>query len=220
MQLLDERNLLVSFGRRLLSAQLTTGTGGNLSILNTTSKLIAISPSAIPYDVMQPEDVVIVDFKGNIVEGKCKPSSELNFHLALYHKRSDIQAIVHTHSIYATTFACLNQEIPAVHYLIGFCGEKVPLAPYATFGSEALAKNTAESIGTDNAVLLANHGLVAVGPDLASAFNVAEEIEMVARLYYQSLCIGKPRILNQDEMSEVIEKFKHYGKSEDLEKKD
>ncbi len=212
MQLLTQRQQIVSYGRKLISAQLTTGTGGNLSLLEPERQLIAISPSAVSYDSMQPEDVVIVDLEGNQVEGHRKPSSELNFHLALYHKRPDIGAVVHTHSIYATTFACLNKEIPAVHYLIGFCGEKVPLAPYATFGTQALANNTAEAIGKDNAVLLANHGLVAVGADIATAFNVAEEIEMVARLYYQALCIGTPKILNGEEMAEVLEKFKSYGK--------
>lgn len=213
MQLHEERSEIVQFGRKLITAQLTTGTGGNLSIRNSAAKLIAISPSAVPYDMMRPEDVVVVDDDGNIIEGKCKPSSELGFHLALYQKRPDIKSVVHTHSTYATTFACLNQEIPAVHYLIGFCGEKVPLAPYSTFGTEALARNTAESIGNANAVLLANHGLVAVGEDVAMAFNVAEEIEMVARLYYQTLCIGTPRILSHEEMDEVLEKFKTYGKS-------
>ncbi len=212
MQLITQRSQIVAYGRKLVSAQLTTGTGGNLSLLEPNSKCIAISPSAVSYDAMQPEDVVIVDLNGNRVDGDRKPSSELSFHLALYHKRPDIRAVVHTHSIYATTFACLNKEIPAVHYLIGFCGEKVPLAPYATFGTQTLANNTAEAIGQYNAVLLANHGLVTVGVDLAAAFNVAEEIEMVARLYYQTLCIGTPNILDGEEMAEVLEKFKSYGK--------
>jgi L-fuculose-phosphate aldolase len=208
------RQEVVTHGRKLVAARLTTGTGGNLSLLDRNRGLFAISPSAMEYHRIRPQDVVVLDLDGRVVEGQRKPSSELGFHLALYAKRPDVNAIVHTHSIYATTFACLHEEIPAVHYLIGFCGTRVPLAPYATFGSEALARNVAEAIGGANAVLLANHGLVSVGQDLPKAFAVAEEIEMVARIYYQARCIGSPRILSDEEMAEVIEKFKTYAPSQ------
>jgi L-fuculose-phosphate aldolase len=213
MRLEKQREAIVFYGRKMVESRLTTGTGGNLSIFDRQHRLLAISPSAMEYQRMQPEDVVVLDSEGHRVEGHRKPSSELGFHLALYAKRHDINAVVHTHSIYATTFACLNMEIPAVHYLIGFCGDKVPLAPYATFGSETLARNVADSIGNANAVLLANHGLVSVGHDLAAAFAVAEEIEMVARIYFQARCIGSPHILTQNEMAEVMEKFKTYTSS-------
>jgi len=211
MILQGEREEIVRFGKKLLTAQLTSGTGGNLSIFNRSEGLIAISPSGIEYEEMKPEDVPIVDINGTIVEGSRKPSSELGFHVALYRKRPDITAVVHTHSVYATTMACLNWEIPAVHYLVAFSGHKVPLAPYATFGSNELATNVAESIGEHNAVLLANHGLAAIGPNLATAFAVAEEIELVARIYYQTKSIGEPVILPRDEMARVIEKFAVYG---------
>lgn len=107
--------------------------------------------------------------------------------------------------------ACLHWEIPAVHYLVAFSGQKVPLAPYATFGSEELAIQVAETIGSYNAVLLANHGLVTVGPNLATAFAVAEEIELVAQIYYQAKCVGEPVIVPEEEMSRVIGKFASYG---------
>jgi L-fuculose-phosphate aldolase len=207
----SEREEIVRFGRKLVTAQLTSGTGGNLSIFNRDSGLIAISPSGIEYDEMEPADVPLVDSNGLLVEGSRKPSSELGFHLALYRRRFDIAAVVHTHSVYATTLACLNWEIPAVHYLVAFSGHKVPLAPYATFGSDELAANVAAAIGEHNAVLLANHGLATVGPNLATAFAVAEEIELVARIYYQAKSIGNPVILPWDEMSRVIEKFAVYG---------
>jgi L-fuculose-phosphate aldolase len=139
------------------------------------------------------------------------PSSEIRFHLALFKHRADITAVVHTHQVYATTIACLNWELPAVHYLIGFSGNKVPLAPYATFGSEELSKNIVNSIGGYNACLMANHGLVTVGANIASAFAVAEEIELVSRLYYQTKCIGSPVILSDEEMVVIDEKFKTYG---------
>ena len=211
MLLLKERTEIVGFGKKLLTAQLTSGTGGNLSIFNRHDGLIAISPSGIEYDEMEPADIPVVDGSGMSVEGSRKPSSELGFHLSLYRKRPDINAVVHTHSVYATTMACLNWEIPAVHYLVAYSGHKVPLAPYATFGTDELAANVAGAIGDHNAVLLANHGLVTVGPNLATAFAVAEEIELVARIYYQAKCIGQPVIIPEGEMSRVIEKFAVYG---------
>jgi L-fuculose-phosphate aldolase len=172
---------------------------------------VAISPSGLDYEDIKPSDVPVVDLNGKVVQGLRKPSSELGFHLALYEKRPDIHAVVHTHSVYATTMACLNWEIPAVHYLVAYSGHKVPLAPYATFGTPELAAKVAEAIGEYNAVLLANHGLVTVGPNLATAFAVAEEIELVARIYYQAKCIGEPVILPEAEMSVVIDKFAVYG---------
>ena len=214
MRLSNERSEIVRWGCKLLSAGLTTGTGGNLSIFNRKEGLVAITPSGVPYETMTDSDIPLVGLDAKVVEGGRKPSSELGFHLALYTKRPDIQAVVHTHSVYATTIACLNWEIPAVHYLVGYCGRKVPLAPYATFGTPELARNVAESIGEGHAVLLANHGLVAVGSDLEGAFTVAEEIELVARLYYQAKSVGTPVILPEDEMSRVIAKFATYGQRE------
>ncbi len=211
MLLKSERNDIAAFGRKLISAGLTTGTGGNLSLFNRPENLVAISPSGTEYGNTQPEDIVILDLAGNVVEGRLKPSSELDFHLALYKRRPDIHAVVHTHSTYATTIACLNREIPAVHYLVGFAGNKVPVAPYATFGTPALAANITETIGEYNAVLLANHGLVAVGPTMIKAFSIAEQVEFVARIYYQTRCIGDPAILPDKEMETVIRKFGSYG---------
>jgi len=206
-----ERNEIVRYGKKLITSHLTTGSGGNLSIINREKGLIAISPSGIDYFDMQPEDIVVVDPDGKVKEGTCTPSSELSAHLALYRKRDNIRAVLHTHSVYATTIACLNWELPAVHYLVGFAGTKVPLAPYATYGSEELAENIRATIGQSNAVLLANHGLIAVGKDLQEAFVIAEEIELVARIYYQAKAAGEPVILSDEEMERVIDKFSTYG---------
>jgi L-fuculose-phosphate aldolase len=207
----NEREEIVRFGRKMVSARLTSGTGGNLSVIDRDSGVVAISPSGMEYDETEPADVPLLDLDGVTVTGERKPSSELGFHLALYRTRPDIGAVVHTHSAYATTMACLGWEIPAVHYLVAFSGHKVPLAPYATFGSQELADCVAGSIGEHNALLLANHGLVTVGPNLATAFAVAEEIELVARIYYQAKCIGEPVIVPRDEMERVIGKFALYG---------
>ena len=212
MLLADERNSIVEYGKKMLSSQLTTGSGGNLSIFNRLQGLIAIKPSGADYLTMKPEDVVVVSPKGAIVDGKYKPSSELRFHLALYEKRAEVNAVVHTHQVYATTVACMNWELPAVHYLVGFSGNKVPLAKYATFGTQELSDNIVTVIGKYNACLMANHGIVTVGQDLGSAFATAEELELVSRIYCLGKCIGEPVILSHTEMERVVNKFSTYGK--------
>lgn len=206
-----EKELLVQYGRKLVDRGLTVGSGGNLSVIDRTANQVAITPSGIEYHEMHPDQIVVCDRQGAPLEGRCKPSSETGVHLALYAHRQDIGAVVHTHSVFATTIACLHREIPPVHYLVAFAGPKVPLAPYATFGTAALAKVTVKAIGTANAVLLANHGLIAVGRDLAAAFTVAEEIEFAARIYYNTLVAGKPQVLDRNQMAQVIDKFKTYG---------
>ena len=215
MLLAAERQAVVDGGRAMVRAGLTKGTGGNLSQICRRRGLVAISPSGLDYAVMQPADVALVDLDGLTVEGAYKPSSELGFHLALYRQRPAVGAVVHTHSVYATTLACLGWELPAVHYLVGFAGHKVPVAPYATFGTDELAANVAVTMGHHfNAVLLANHGLVAVGGDVPAALNTAEEVEFVARIYYQTKCAGTPVLLPDKEMDVVIEKFKTYGRAQ------
>jgi L-fuculose-phosphate aldolase len=214
MRLEKERKEIVTFGRKLLASGLTAGTGGNLSIVNRDKNCVAITPSGVDYLEMSPGDVVLVGMDGRLLETSgYKPSSELLFHLGLYGKRQDIRGIVHTHSVYATTLATLGWEIPPFHYLVAYSGRKVPLAAYATFGSEALARNVADAIGENNAVLMGSHGVVTVGPSLAKAFETAEVVEYVARVYYLAKGRGEPALLSDEEMSKVLEKFKGYGQS-------
>jgi L-fuculose-phosphate aldolase len=208
-----ERRRVVEYGRRMVESGLTAGAGGNLSVRDPASGLVALSPSGMAYAEVEPEDVVLLDLEGRVVEGHRAPSSELAFHLALYRARPDAGAVVHTHSVYATTLACLGWELPAVHYLVGYAGTKVPLAPYATYGTEELARAVVETLGDDHAVLLANHGLVAVGPTMARAFTTAEMVELVARIYLQAKGVGEPVVLNDDQMAEVLEKFGSYGQN-------
>lgn len=211
MLLQAERELIVQYGQKLITSSLTTGSGGNLSLYNRAQDLVAIKPSGIDYFQLTPADIVVITIDGVIVDGDRAPSSEINIHLGLLKHRPDINAVIHTHSVYAATIACLNWELPAVHYLVGFSGDKVPLAPYATYGTKELADNIIRSIGHYNACLMANHGVVTVGNNLPTAFAAAEEIELVARLYYQTKCIGEPVILSNEEMAVVVEKFKTYG---------
>ena len=212
MILETEREKFVEIGKRMLEARLTTGTGGNLSIFNREENLIAIKPSGVPYQSIQAQDVVVLRPDGEKVDGILKPSSETKFHLAIYHARQDVDAILHSHQVHATTIACMGIELPAVHYLLAFSGDKVPLAPYATFGTQALSDNILSVLGKYKACLLENHGLITLGASLDEAFDIAEALELVAQIYIQAKSIGQPKILNSEQMNVVIEKFKTYGK--------
>jgi L-fuculose-phosphate aldolase len=208
----NAKEQLLHYGREMIARGLSTGSGGNLSIYLQPMNRIVITPSGMEYNAITPADLVVCDDQGRVVDGHRRPSSELGFHVALYHHRPEIGAVVHTHSVYATTLACLHRELPPVHYLVGFAGHKVPLAPYATFGTPALAAAITGAIGASNAILMANHGLVAVGRDLPAAFNVAEEIEFVARIYYQTLVAGNPKILTEAQMDAALVQFESYGR--------
>ena len=131
MLLKKERELVVEYGKKMSAAGLSKGTSGNISIYNAEEKLMAISPSGVGYFETVPEDVVVMDLEGNVVEGDKKPSSEWGLHTVFYVNKPDAGAVVHTHSAYCTTFACLNMPIKALHYVIGGAGTaEVPCAPY------------------------------------------------------------------------------------------
>ncbi|MEN2996365.1 L-fuculose-phosphate aldolase [Acetomicrobium hydrogeniformans] len=212
MLLNEERNLLVDYGKKLITAGLTKGTGGNISVFNKREGLMAISPSGMDYFETKLEDIVLMNLDGKVVDGFRKPSSEWRMHLIFYQNREDVKAVVHTHSMFATTIATLRWDVPPASYLIAYAGKKVPCAPYATFGTQEIADAAYNTMGKEyNAVLLANHGLIAVGPDMPSAFGIAEIIEMVCEIYYRAKCVGEPTILSDDEMDLMLEKFKTYG---------
>lgn len=202
-----EKEQVVRYGKKLIDRRLTTGSGGNISVCNREKNLVAISPSGLDYYETTPEDIVILDMDGNLVEGKHRPSSEAGMHLAFYKNRADVSGIVHTHSKFATAIACMGWELPAVHYLIGMAGHRVRCTGYATYGSEELAKKALETIGDSNAVLLANHGLIALGEDVDRAFSTAEHLEFVSEVYYLTKTLGTPNILSDENMDEVMKKF-------------
>ena len=202
-----EKEQVVRYGKKLIDRRLTTGSGGNISVCNREKNLVAISPSGLDYYETTPEDIVILDIDGNLVEGKHRPSSEAGMHLAFYKNRADVSGIVHTHSKFATAIACMGWELPAVHYLIGMAGHRVRCTGYATYGSEELAKKALETIGDSNAVLLANHGLIALGEDVDRAFSTAEHLEFVSEVYYLTKTLGTPNILSDENMDEVMKKF-------------
>ncbi|MBT2695288.1 L-fuculose-phosphate aldolase [Bacillus sp. ISL-55] len=211
MLLLEERMKVVEYGKKIISSGLTKGTGGNISIFNREKQLVAISPSGIDYFETKPEDVVIINLDGEIVDGEKKPSSELDMHLIFYQRREDLNALVHTHSPYAKTIATLGWDIPPITYLVAFAGPNVRCAPYATFGTKELAEKAFEGMVDRRAVLLANHGMIAGAHNIETAFTVAEEIEFSAQIYYQAKAIGEPTELTEEEMAVLFRKFESYG---------
>ena len=211
MLLERERKDIVEYCNKLITQGLTKGTGGNISVFNREENLMAISPSGIEYHELTPKDIVVLDLQHNIVEGTNKPSSELSMHSVFYRKREDINAVVHTHSRFAKTLASLRWELPAVSYLVAFAGINVRCAEYESFGTDELAESAFKAMEDRKAVFLANHGMLAGANDLKNAFNIAEEIEFCAEIYYRAKQLGEPVILSEDEMNRMLIKFQSYG---------
>lgn len=187
---------------------------GNVSVRD--GKRVLITPSGLPYAAMQPDDIVEIDMEGRRTGGsERKASSEWPFHTAIYAARTDAQAIVHTHSPYATALSCARRGIPAFHYMIALGGgSDIRCAEYATFGTQALADNAVAALEGRRAVLLANHGVIAIGQTLESAQTLAGEVENLARQYLALLAAGlDPVILDAPEMERVTAQFKGYGRA-------
>lgn len=206
------KELTLNYSKKMLHHGLTRGTGGNISARNKKTGLIAVTGSGIDYENMTMEDIVITDLEGNVIEGNVKPSSELPMHLACYKTRPDVMAAVHTHSTFATVISCLQKKIEPVHYLIGFAGEEIECIPFYPIGSKKLGETAAGALKKRNAVLLGNHGLIAVGADMKFAFTVAEEAEFVAELYYRTEIAGGGKILTQEDVAPIINLAGNYLK--------
>lgn len=210
MILKEEREQVAAYGRKLVELGLTTGTFGNLSIYNPRENLMAISPSGTDYFLTRPEDVVVLTPEGEKVDGDAKPSSEYDMHRIFYQKRAGINAVIHTHSLYATTLACLHWSIEPLHYLVAYAGPDVPCIPYVQFGTYELAQAAFDGMGDRFACLLGNHGLLAVGETISYALDVAQQIEFVSRLYYNTRLAGGAVNLTPEEMELVREAFLVY----------
>ncbi len=211
MEYRKERELLVEYGNKLISYGLTKGTGGNLSIYDSEKDQMIITPSGIEFDKLTAEDMVVMDLDGKVISGIRKPSSEYMMHSYIYKDRPEIKSVVHAHTMYATVISCLGITLPPVHYMIALAGKDVRCAEYATFGTEQLAINAVEAMKDRNAVLLANHGIIAGSKNIQNAFNIVDEIEYCSAIYYRTKCIGDPVILDDAEMEVMKEKFATYG---------
>ena len=207
------RESVIAAARSLNKHRLGVGTAGNVSARIKQGYLI--TPTGMDYEAMAPTDIVSMDMHGNCAEGDLKPSSEWRFHQDIYAARMDVNAIVHTHSPCATALSCTRQDLPAFHYMVaGAGGSSIRCAEYATYGTQALSDHALAALAGHRACLLANHGVIALGEDVESAFKMAELVEELARQYLFSRMAGTPVLLGEDEMNVNLEKFKDYGKQD------
>ncbi|HET9341010.1 MAG TPA: class II aldolase/adducin family protein [Casimicrobiaceae bacterium] len=172
-----------------------------------------VTPSGVPYDRLAPEDIVAMTI-GGASRGSLAPSSEWRFHRDIYAARPEAHAIVHAHSPFCTTLACLGRGIPPFHYMVAVAGgSDIRCAPYATFGSQALAGHVVAALQDRRACLIANHGMVVFADDLSSALQLAIEVESLAETYWRALLVGEPVLLDEGEMARVVAKFATYGQA-------
>ncbi|HTR56644.1 MAG TPA: class II aldolase/adducin family protein [Casimicrobiaceae bacterium] len=203
------RHEIIATALAMNARGINRGKSGNVSARIEDGFLI--TPSGLAYDALEPHDVVAMTLEGE-ARGPRQPSSEWRFHRDIYASRADASAVVHAHSSFATTLACLGRGIPAFHYMIAVAGgNDIRCAPYATFGTQALSDHALRALESRKACLLANHGMIAVGSTLASALALAVEVEALAEQYWRALQIGEPTLLSEPEMAVVLEKFRTYG---------
>ena len=211
-QLLREKLLNISL--QLSSLGLNKGTSGNVSVRlkENGEESFLITPSGMPVEEMSPASMVKMQFDGSFEHDK-KPSSEWRFHRDILQSRLDVNAIVHTHSMFATTMACMHKDIPPFHYMIAVVGgNTIRCAPYALFGSQALSDKALTALIDRKACLLANHGMIVLGINLDDALAVAVEVENLCEQYWRALQVGDPHILSEEDMHDVFQQFKGYGK--------
>ncbi|MBA3393356.1 MAG: class II aldolase/adducin family protein [Deltaproteobacteria bacterium] len=207
MRLRDE---LVTTARQMSALGLTPGMSGNVSVRSAAGLLV--TPSGMPYGELVADDVVELKLDGTLRPGQRTPTTEWQLHRDILGARQDIQAIVHTHSLFCTTLSMLRRAIPAVHYMVVLAGsDEIPCAEYATFGSAELALNAVSALRGGSACLLANHGMVALGPSLPAALRLAAEVETLASQYWHAAQLGTPHVLGHDELEQVRARFAEYG---------
>lgn len=200
---------IVATAARMNAAGINRGTSGNVSARVPDGMLI--TPTGVAYDALRPQHVVAMTLDG-VHRGALLPSSEWRFHAAILAARPEVGAVVHAHPSFCTTLAVLGREIPPFHYMVAKAGgDSVRCAPYATFGTQALADHALAALAGRKACLLANHGMIAVGASPRAALDLAIEVEALAEQYWRALQIGEPVLLAADEMRRVIEKFATYG---------
>lgn len=205
------RQSLVETAREMNRKQLNQGRSGNVSARSGRGMLI--TASGCHFDTLTTDHIVETDFDGHC-QDRFKPSSERSFHAAIYRQRPDAGAVIHAHSPWATTLACLRRPIPAFHYMVAVAGgSDIPCVPYATFGTDELAQFVADGVAERDACLMANHGMVALAHSPEAALELAVEVEHLARCYCQALTLGEPAILSQQDMNAVLARFGSYRRN-------
>ena len=208
---------IIEYGKKMLRDRLVHGTSGNLSLIDRASGLVFMTPTGTDYERLSVGQVAVMTLNGDRVEGSA-PTSEHAMHLGIYRARHDVQAVVHTHSVYATTLAVHGMPIPAIHYMVTMLGGgQIPITPrYELYGTEELAQSAVETLGRQyHAALLRSHGVVAIGTSLAEAYARAVVVEEMAELYHHAKVIGEPPLLTGAEIQTVTAKISNYGKMKD-----
>ena len=194
------REELIFYGREMLRCGLTMHTGGNLSVRDRETGYIAIKPSSVPYDLLQPEDIPIIDLDGNLIDGTRRPSSEWPMHTLIYRTYPRVCGVVHCHSLYACAYAAAGKEIPLVgHELCMYCSSPVRIAPFCIPGSKELGESALAAFGDDNCVaLLQNHGPIAMGATLWHAFDAACAVEQAAHALFITKAYGQLQLIPEE----------------------
>lgn len=206
----DLREELVRTARAMNERGLNQGTSGNLSARVPEGMLI--TPSAVPYDTLEPGGLVLMTLSGEVLEGAGgRPSTEWRLHGGVLETRPNVHSVLHAHAPFCTSLACLHREIPAFHYMVAVAGgDSIRCAPYATFGTPALAEAARVALEGRAACLLANHGMLALGSSPSSALALAVEVEALAEVYWRALQVGEPVVLSEARMAEVRAAFEDY----------
>jgi L-fuculose-phosphate aldolase len=203
------REQIIATALEMNARGLNRGKSGNVSARIDNGFLV--TPTGLAYESTQPADIVAMTPDGT-ARGLRLPSSEWRFHRDIYAARHEVGAIVHAHSPFATTLACVGHDIPPFHYMIGVAGGKdIRCAAYATFGTQQLSDHALRALEDRKACLLGNHGMIAVGASMTAALALAVEVEALAEQYWRALQIGTPNLLSEAEMEVVLEKFRSYG---------
>jgi L-fuculose-phosphate aldolase len=193
------RKQVVEIGVKMFKKDMTHGTSGNISVRVIGEKKILVTPSSIPYEEITPKDILLVGFDGEPLEGGRNPSVETPFHIGIYKKRDDVNAIVHSHSVNVLAVAAVGKTVPVfLDEMFSNIGGELEICEYALPGSDELAVNAVEKIGEKNAILLANHGAICCGEDLADAFHVAETVEKICKVFILSSILGEVKSLPED----------------------
>ncbi|MEN6326580.1 MAG: class II aldolase/adducin family protein [Syntrophomonas sp.] len=213
MQYLQQRQEVLQAAKEIYEAQLVSGTWGNVSVKVPDQSLLVITPSGMEYETLSIEDIALVDWEQKLVEGKFKPSVETPLHLEIYKKRPDIKAIVHVHSLHATAFAVARQNIPVIlEETAQIIGHEIRVTTYAPCGSKQLVENTMKALGKDRkAALLANHGLIGMGADIAEALKVCYITEKTAQIAIYARTLGPLHSLRAEDIEHLQQSFKQYG---------
>lgn len=207
------RQLVCEMNLMLPKAGLVTWTSGNVSGRDRASNLVAIKPSGVRYEHLTPEDIVIVDLEGNVVEGRLKPSVDTATHLYVYRQRPDVGGMVHTHSPYATAFAAVGKTItPCLTAICDEFGGEIPLGAYAPIGGEEIGREIVRSIGASSAILMRNHGVFTIGKDAEAATKAAVMVEDAACTLWLAMQIGEPQPLPPDQVAALHRRYSEkYG---------